>query len=448
MRAFILSAFLINLLIGIHARSLPTLQSEKYCQLPENGAAFSVADPSDVNLDPIIVQKAITYASTHNRLSVQIFRNNCKVATSILDPLTDEVPFNVFSSTKSVISILTGMAYDQGKLHLDDAIDKYLPKGPGWGDAAHRNITIRNLLTETAGLREAILAEFASVLIDPNVAQEALAQPLQHTPGTHFEYTQRVPDLLSFVVQQAIGQDLQAFAQDHLFGPIGIPKNGYFWLHDRSGITYGYAHLFIKPSDFAKLGLFMQNGGEWNGKRLLSKDYIQKATAPSPQNPCYSFLFWNNEGQPCTAANIPSTETLNRRAIPPAPKDAYAMVGALQQNNFIIPSLNMTVTWTGVFGDYTSDPPQFLSASPGPLYWDFFEILMRAVKDVNVPDAGPYVSPPLDLDFNPSNYLSVPVLLKDLFPSKFCNVVFCQSTIPIQGLIENIQSIVGTVLGF
>lgn len=447
MRALNLFALLTTLFIATNAAKIPSAPSVKHCQLPENGAAFSTANPSDVNLDPIIVQKAITYASTHNRLSVQIFRNNCKVGTSIIDPITDEVPFNVFSSTKSVMSILTGMAYDQGKLHIDDAIDKYLPKGPGWGNAAHRKITIRNLLTETAGLREAILAEFGSVLIDPNVAQEALAQPIEHTPGTHFEYTQRVPDLLSFVVQQAIGQDIQAFAQDNLFGPLGIPKNAYFWLRDRSGITYGYAHLFIKPSDFAKLGLFMQNDGVWNVNRLLSSDYIAQATTPSPKNPCYSFLFWNNKGQPCTAANIPSTETLDRRAIPPAPTDSYAMVGALQQNNFIIPSLNMTVTWTGVLGDYTADPPQFLSASPGPLYWDFFEILMRAVKDVKVPDAGPYVSPPLDLDFNPSNYLSLPVLLKDLFPSKFCNVVFCQSTIPIQGLVQNIQSIVGTVLG-
>jgi hypothetical protein len=257
-----------------------------------------------------------------------------------------------------------------------------------------------------------------------------------------------VPDLLSFVVQQAIGQDIQDFAQTHLFGPLGIAKTDFFWLRDRSGITYGYANLFIKPSDFAKLGLFMQNNGVWNGQRLLSSSYIQQATAPSPKNPCYSFLFWNNMGSPCTAANIPSTETLNRTAVPSAPQDLYAMVGALQQNNFIIPSLDMTVTWTGILGDYTADPPQFLSASPGPLYWDFFRILMRAVEDVKVPDAGPYRSPPLDLDFNPSNYLSIPVILTDLFPSKFCNVVFCSSTVPIQGLVQNIQAIVGTILGF
>lgn len=431
-----------------NARSIPYHTPQKLCQLPVDGSSFTVANPSDVDLDPAIVQEAIAYATTHNRFSVQIFRNNCKVGTSILDPITDEIPFNVFSSTKSVISILTGMAYDQGKLHIDDPIDKYLPNGPGWGDEAHRMITIRDLLTETAGLRESILAELSTVVIDPNVAQEALAQPLEHKPGTHFEYTQRVPDLLSFIVQQAIGQDLQDFAQEYFFGPLGIPKNAYFWLRDRSGITYGYAHLFIKPTDFAKLGLFMQNGGVWKGRRLLSQDYITQAIATSPKNPCYSFLFWNNKGIPCTSANIPAAETLDRNAIPSAPKDLFAMVGALQQNNFIIPSLNMTVTWTGILGDYTTDPAQFLSASPGPLYWDFFGILMKAVQDVKVPEAGPYTAPPLDLVINPNNFLSIPVILTDLFPSKACNVIFCQSTIPIKGLVQNIQAIVGTVMGF
>ena len=406
--------------------SAVSAQATRSCALPASGTAFGKADPSQVNLDPAAVRNAITYAATHLRLSVQVFRNNCLVGSSSLTGLTRNIPWEIFSSTKSVISILTGIAYDQHKLALDDPIDRYLPHGPGWGDAAHRAITIRQLLTETSGLREAILAEFFSVGLDPNVAKEALAQPLQHTPGTFFEYNQRDPDLLAFVVQRAVGQDLQAFAQRYLFGPIGIPAGSYVWLRDRARNTYGYANLFIPPAQFAKLGLVLQNGGVWRGHRVLSTSYLAMARANQPTNPCYGFLFWHNGGSFCTGANIPNAQTVPGETVASAPHDLFAMVGALQQNNFMIPSLHMTVTWTGIFGDTVLNLSTVLSAGArSDLYYNFFRLLMRGVRDVHVPDPGPYRTPPLDLDVNPVNFINPAVLLTDLFPNSTCNVIYC-----------------------
>ena len=415
------------------------------CELPSAGEGFDQAKPSEVALDPAAVAEAIAYANTHMRLSVQIFRNNCRVAAGALDPVTDHVPYQVWSSTKSVVSILTGIAADKNRLRLDDPIDRYLPHGPGWGDRAHRAITIRQLLSQTSGLREAILAEAATTATDPNVAQEALAQPLTHRPGTHFEYSQRGPDLLAYVVERAVGEDLQDFAQRELFDPLGIPRSSYFWLRDRAGNTYGYAHLFIPPSQFAKLGLLMQNDGVWLGRRILSARYIDQVQKPSPQNGCYSLLFWTNAGKPCTGANIPNAETVNQHMIPSAPHDLYAMVGALQQNNFIIPSLNMTVTWTGVLGDTSTSLTDLLSAGPASdLYYNFFRILMRGVRDRHIPDPGPYTAPPLDFDVNPTNYADPRVLLRDIAANPRCNIVYCDGTVPTEGLVRNARSIANT----
>lgn len=413
------------------------------CSLPSNGANVGVATPSEEDLSPVAVEAAIEYATTHLRASVQIFRNNCKVAEGPLDPVTDGIPYEVFSSTKSVVSILTGVAYDQHRLSLDDPIGKYLPTGPGWGDAAHRAITIRQLLTETAGLKESILTEFASVGVDPNIVQEALAQPLVHPPGSTFDYTQRVPDLLAYVVQRAVGEDLQAFAQHYVFGPIGIPANSYIWLRDRSGNTYGYANLFIPPTQFAKLGLLMQNNGNWNGRQLLSTNYIGQLRQPTATNGCYGFLFWVNGGTSCESANIPAAQTVDHEMIPSAPSDLFAMVGALQQNNFMIPSLNMTVTWTGAFGDTTPNLAGLLSASgaASDLYYNFFRILMGGVEDRHIPDPGPYVTPPEDFDINPLNYVDPRVLLTDLVTNPSCNVLLCDGTIPTMGLLQNGQAV-------
>jgi CubicO group peptidase (beta-lactamase class C family) len=405
------------------AADVPT---PKTCALPAGGTTFETATPAQEDLDPAAVDQALLYAETHLRTSVQIFRNNCLVGSSLLNTVTSNVPWEIFSATKSVVSILTGIAYDEHKLELDDPIGNYLPVGPGWGDAAHRAITIRDLLTETAGIRESILAEFASIGTDPNIAQEALAQPITHAPGTHFEYSQRDVDLLAYVVQRAVGEDLQAFAQQYLFGPIGIPAGSYIWLRDRSGNTYGYADLFIPPTQFAKLGLLLQNDGVWRGTRIVSSSYIQQAVANSPMNPCYGFLFWHNGGDSCTGANIPAAETVSGPLIGSAPPDLFAMVGALQQNNFMIPSLHMTVTWTGILGDTAPNLSVFLSAGPtSNLYYNFFQLLMAGVLDVTVPNPGPYTTPPLDLDINPLNYLSPFELLTDYFPNTTCNIILC-----------------------
>jgi CubicO group peptidase (beta-lactamase class C family) len=266
--------------------------------------------------------------------------------------------------------------------------------------------------------------------------------------GTRFEYSQRAADLLAYVVQRAVGQDLQTFAQRNLFDPIGVPSDGYFWLRDRSGNTYGYAHLFIAPKHYARLGLLMQNDGTWNGQRVLSTDYIDQLREPTSTNGCYGFMFWVNAGQPCIGANIPKAQTVRHRMITSAPKDLYAMVGALQQNNFVIPSLDMTVSWTGAFGDTSLNLSDLASASPGAdLYHNFFRILMGGVTDVHVPDPGQYQSPPLDLDIDPTNYADPRVLLTDLAPHPSCNVLFCDGTIPTKGLLQNGEAILGSVRG-
>ena len=419
-------------------------RSEKFCQLPSTDAAnFETALPEEVGLSSLQVDGALAYANTHGRASVQIFRNNCLVGRGLLDPLTDSIPMQVFSVTKSVVGILAGMATADGKLDLERPIGDYLPNEPGWGDKAHRAITVRQILTETAGTQEAILAEAATVLTDPSAIQEFLAQDIEHPPGTYFEYGQRDADAAAYIVQSAVGQDLQDYAQERLFGPLGIKKSSYFWLRDRSGNSYGYAWLFIAPKDLARLGLLMQNGGQYNGKQIVPLEWVHAVATPSERNPCYGLLFWNNRGKPCTGANIPVATTINDTSVSSAPVDLFAMVGALQQNNFMIPSLNMTVTWTGLFGDTAPNLSVLLSATPGDLYYNFFRVLMRAVRDAEVPDAGPYEAPPFDFDINPENYLSPEVLLKDLVSSPECNVLFCNGGVPTEGLLESLEGILG-----
>lgn len=400
---------------------------------------FPECEPSAVRLDPDKLQDALDYADSHLRLSVQVFRDDCLVGEGAGNPLTLDVPWNVWSSTKSVVSMLTGIAIQRGDLGLDDPIGDHLDRK--YGDAAHRAITVRQLLTETSGLDEAIISEAATVGTDPDVVHEAMAQPIEHEPGTDFRYSQRTPDLLAAVVEDAVGEDLQEFAQENLFEPIGIERNDWFWLRDRSGHTYGYAHLFIEPRAFAQLGLLAQHGGAWQGRQVIPANYLRQAATPTTTNPCYGFLFWTNAAKPCTGASFPSEQTHDQHAVPSAPRDMFAMVGAFQQNNFMIPSLDMTVTWTGLFGDTTvNNLGGLLSAYPADLYDEFFRLLMAAVEDVDVPDPGP-LTLPNDFTIDPRNYLDPAVLLRGLAPNPECNVLVCDGTIPHEGTVQSLQDV-------
>jgi len=439
-------ALLAVLVVTLGASAGPAQAApERRCAPPAADAPFGRATPEQVGLDPDAVGRAVALATIRMRLSFHLYRHGCLVAGSPLNPVTERVPWSMFSATKSVVSLLAGIAIGDGKLHLDDPIGRHLPAG--WGDEAHRAITVRQLLTETAGLRQSIFSEFATVLAEPDVAREALSLPLVHRPGTRFEYTQRVPDLLAFVVQRAVGEDLQEFAQRRLLGPIGIARDDYVWLRDRGGKTYGYAWLFLQPRQMGRIGQLLLARGAWRGHQVVPADYLEAATTPTPTNPCYGFLFWTNAGRPCKTASVPSQRTLPRRMIPAAPPDLFAMVGALQQNVFVVPSLDLVVTWTGLGGDIQPDPQSLLSASPGAdLYQDLFRLLTPAVRGADVhPDDLEIVHDGPNLNVDPSQFVDLSVLLAGLGlapgSDPGCNVLACTGIAEGSGPLRNVEAL-------
>ncbi|MFD5179331.1 serine hydrolase domain-containing protein [Nocardia sp. NPDC058379] len=376
------------------------------------------------------MDEAIAFASSRMRINIQIFRNNCLVGTGPFNATTGNVAWHLWSSTKAVTALVAGVAVTQGLLRLDAPIGDYLPEGEG--DAAHRAITVRDLLTQSSGLRQSLAAEALTALVpDLNTAQQALALPIEHPPGTHFAYSQRGPDLLAYIVQRAVGRDLQEFAQQNLFDPLGIDADDYYWKRDRAGNTYGFAYLFLPPNDFSRIGLLLLNSGEWNGKRLIDTAYIDQLRQPSKSNACYGFLVWLNR-TPCTGVTLPSQKTVDIAAFDPMPPDTYATVGFLHQTNFVVPSLNLLVTWNGVLGDVSPDPSTLLSInSNSELYREFLRLLARAITDVDLPDPGPY-SPSTNLDLDPPGVFDLNVLLASFGVGPYapagCTLVSCGGT--------------------
>lgn len=342
----------------------------KQCDV-SSGRTPQTATPAEAALDPGRVTAAMNLAIDTTRFNIQLYRNNCLVAGGPRNAESGGVPWNLWSGTKSVVALVAGLAVDDGRLVIDEPIGRYLPAG--LGDEAHRAITVRNLLTESSGMEVAVAAEGATGLaaLDPNVVAQALAMPIERPQGTMFRYSQRAVDLLVYVIQQAVGEDFQTFAQRKLFDPLGIARSDYFWARDRAGNTYGHAHLILPPDDFAKLGLLVGNRGRWNDLQVISDDYMRAALSPSASMPCYGFLFVIN-GAPC------------RLEFPGLPDDAVKMSGMLRNDSYIVPSLGLMLNWTGV-------------ATPGAsstYTHNVLRTLVSAFVDKPQPDPGPYQERP------------------------------------------------------
>ncbi|MGV9615681.1 serine hydrolase domain-containing protein [Nocardia xishanensis] len=400
-------------LFGATAHAAPSATAKQARCEVSSGREAQRAAPARAGFDAELLDAALEFASHRNRLNIQVFRHNCLVGEGPNNAKTDNVAWNVWSVTKSVVSVLAGIAWDRGLLDLDAPIDKYLP--PGLGDAAHRAIRVEDLLTETSGMTVGVVTEGITgvVPIDPHSAVQALAVPLDNPPGTVFSYSQRNVDLLTFVIELAIGEPLQQFAQRELFDPLGILRGDYYWAKDRAGNTYGYAHLMIPPNDLAKLGLLVSNEGRWGADQLVSEEYLRMALTPSQANPCYGYLFWL--GPDC--AESPSF----------MPPDMYMMAGLGLQNVFVLPSLDLMVMWTGVFGNVSSYGFSGILQNTDELPYEFFRMLFAAMPENPVPDPGPYIEPPIRLDprrlVDPNLLLAVFGIGPATYPG--CNVFSC-----------------------
>jgi len=188
--------------------------------------------------------------------------------------------------------------HDQGKIHLDDPVSKYVPEFAG-GDKDL--VTLRLLLEHRSGLPAG--RDLWRIAHSPEEAREAVIQtPLAYHPDQYYEYSDLGADMLGFVVEAASGQRLDQFLADHVWKPLGMedtffkpadslrdriaptevnPPRGYPLrgeVHDENAFALGgiagHAGLFSSASDLAVFAQMMLNGGQYNGTRIIADSTV------------------------------------------------------------------------------------------------------------------------------------------------------------------------------
>ena len=145
-------------------------------------------------------------------------------------------------------------------------------------------ILLRHLLTMTAGLE---WEQFRYDWSDPrndaaqmwrvdDVLEYTLSKPVVAAPGEEFEYSNGVSTLLGGILRNATGMEADAFAEEQVFRPLGI--DDYEWTRYPDGSIETDGGLALRPRDLAKIGRLFLAGGEWDGDRIVSREWVEEST--------------------------------------------------------------------------------------------------------------------------------------------------------------------------
>ncbi len=360
------------LLSAMQLGSAPATQ----CALPAAGQLFSARNAAQLGFDQARLDAAIQFGERVPSVSIRVYRHGCLAGKSALDPASVFVPQPLFSGSKSVLSLAVGRAVTLGYLKLDDPIGMYLPEA----DAAHGAITVRQVLNQTTGLQLVLADEAAALAADP--VQYTLALPSWYVPGTEFMYAQNTLTMLSRVLERATGQDFQSFTQQELMSRVGIARDHWVWLRDRSGTTFAWGGLLLRPDDEARLGHLMLNDGKWGTNQLVSHAYMNQATTGTAANPGHGFLLWLNAGDTFKAASIGRPVPVAHPVLPGTPRDTYASLGAMGQMTVVVPSRDLVFVRNGPGGADTVE---------GKDVNELARLVIAAVNDMpQITDPGPY----------------------------------------------------------
>jgi CubicO group peptidase (beta-lactamase class C family) len=176
----------------------------------------------------------------------------------------------VYSVSKTFTSVAVGIARADGLLDLDDLALTHLPEFKNTAAEGVEELTIRHLLSMTAGNGYRWDDRDQDHLGDP--AQDFLATPLTARPGTNFDYRGTNSYVLGRIIAAASGSDLRDFLLPRLFRPFGIGNPQ--WLRCPLGFPLGAMGLQLRTEEVARLGETLLNNGSFRGQQLISADYV------------------------------------------------------------------------------------------------------------------------------------------------------------------------------
>ncbi|PJZ84224.1 serine hydrolase domain-containing protein [Leptospira harrisiae] len=189
---------------------------------------------------------------------------------------------DVRSVSKSVVSLLFGIAIDKKMIdRVDMPVLSFYPELSIPADDPKQKITWRHLLTMSSGLdweewRYGFLfSDETKLLWKKDIPSFVFDREMLQPPGTKFKYNGGGTSVLSAILIQKTGKPLKELAKEWLFDPLEIQN--FEWVEDQNGRALAHAGLRLKPRDMLKIGRLVLNRGNWKGKQIVSKQWLNES---------------------------------------------------------------------------------------------------------------------------------------------------------------------------
>jgi CubicO group peptidase (beta-lactamase class C family) len=347
-------------LVALRSQSQGPYQSP-----PATGDGWSTASLSEVGMDIKPINELLSLLSKPNNYDIngllvvkdgKLVFENYYPGDELL--FTDELSFTrkVFdrdtkhclaSSTKSITSILFGIAVDQGKItNIDESMFASFPEYASLNNILKGRITLRHMLTMTSGLAwdESTYPftdsrnNLVQMALSPDPVQYMLEKHVVSKPGETWFYNSGTTNLLGAVLNRKTGIPMAKYAAENLFKPLGITD--YLWqsFPNAPDMAIASSLLYLRPRDMAKVGQLFLQQGMWNGKQVVSAGWVKASTdasipvpidyGPGFQNTGYGYQWWRGT---FTKGNT----------------EAFYSAGFGGQFIFIMPSINTVIVMTG-----------------------------------------------------------------------------------------------------
>ena len=261
-------------------------------------------------------------------------------------PMTGSFPHDMASVTKSIMTTLIGIAADQGKIDLDQPLVSFFPdRTIANRDARKEMVTVRHLAGMVNGFESGCMVNDPETIqkmqSNPDWVQAALDRKMVQDPGKVYCYDSPGMHLLSAVLQESTGMTALAFARQYLFEPLGIEEVS--WESDPQGYTRGWGDIHFLPGDAAKIGYLWLNNGVWDGKQIVSAEWVKDAVTPyiKGDDDNYGYGWWVSE-------------------------DSYYASGRKGQKIMVVPGLNIVLITTGSGFNYDDLVPYLVASMADP----------------------------------------------------------------------------------
>jgi CubicO group peptidase (beta-lactamase class C family) len=269
---------------------------------PTNG--WRVTTPEQQGMDSDKLREALDHIQQRDLSihSLLIVRNGYVVLDAYFYPYNEKNVHDVASVTKGITSTLVGIAIDEGKIKsVREPVVKFFSENPvAHNEASKQRLTLEHLLTMTSGLQcepgnnELTLLQMKQ---SDSWVKFMVNLPMAEEPGRKFVYCSGGMHLLSGIISRVSGGSAYMFALRSLFEPLGIRDA--VWPADPQGVSHGWGDLHLHPRDMAKIGYLWLNQGTWNGRRVISADWVDQSTrvhaAAGPDNE-YGYGLWIRSG--------------------------------------------------------------------------------------------------------------------------------------------------------